>query len=66
MKYRKEYNNRWNAVLVHPAISLVSYRIYWINFDYYSQEIFNSYRDAETYARSKSFRYRIDVLNNYE
>ena len=37
------------------------YRIYYINFDYYSAEEFTSFGAALDYGKSKSFEFRIDA-----
>lgn len=37
------------------------YKIYYINFDYYSQEEFISFGAALAYGKSKSFEFRIDA-----
>lgn len=35
------------------------YRIYWINFDYFSQDVFETLESAIKYAKSKSFQFVI-------
>jgi len=58
---QKEYKNRWDSPLVNPAVIFNGYRVYWINSDYYCQEVFESVSAVEQYAKSQSFQYRIDT-----
>jgi hypothetical protein len=36
------------------------FRVYYINFDYYSQEEFESIEDAVAYGKTKCFEFRVD------